>query len=70
MSDTAPVVMLDRTDLTLHRVSHQLNVTACGISLDKVSVGPLRALLDVSSQLCTSCWAPASTNLFEQGGSS
>jgi hypothetical protein len=51
------VVMLDLTDCTLHRASRQHLVTRCGLEMDQCQVGPLRALVGRSAQLCTSCWA-------------
>lgn len=62
------VVMLDQSDLTLHRTSSYHLVTRCGIELAEASVGPWRALVGRTAQFCTGCWGanpPGQAPLFD-----
>lgn len=51
-----PVVMLDETDLTLHRPSHVHMVTRCGLQMEICQVGPADSLTMRAQHHCPECW--------------
>jgi hypothetical protein len=55
---TIEVVMLDLSDMTLHKPSHVHQTSQCGLLLDPCSVGPRDALYTKAKQYCPACWPP------------
>jgi hypothetical protein len=55
---TVEVVMLDLTDMTLHKPSPVHQTSMCGILLDPVTVGPRSVLYTKAERYCPACWPP------------
>lgn len=55
---TVEVVMLDLTDMTLHKPSPVHQTSMCGILLDPCTVGPRPALYTKAKRYCPACWPP------------
>jgi hypothetical protein len=51
-----PVVMLDLTDLTLHKPSHVHLITACGVPMAECTVGAADMVQQRAQRICPECW--------------
>lgn len=56
MADTPAVTMIDIADGTLHRCGDTHLNTGCGRTLKAVTVGPTRAVVHWTKQLCSDCF--------------
>jgi hypothetical protein len=59
VTEAVVVAMLDDRSKTLHRCGDEHLVTACGIPLDEVTVGPFLAIHTRAVKLCPDCFEVA-----------